>query len=435
MADENQMITLIDPFAAMERGRQRAMKERETALVNELYRNALDPRTGQIRYPEIYSGLAQAGLGSSIPAMQETEYKRRQEYAETIGKESDNLLKKVDMFKRTIPSTPSEAMTWVMRTFEDPDVGPIMSQFGSLEEAVNAVPRDMEGFQKWRRDSALFADKIMETEIRDLEGGIGAISKVTGEQIGPTTMKVPYDPVLAEQRQRQAAAGAAKTPAEETEYSKAVGKASGERDIASFDAANAAVDSIARDHEVLNILESGQPITGSAAELQLSVEKLKSAVSGRKNKTIEDTELLESLLGSDVFAQISALGIGARGLDTPAEREFLRKVIAGTIALDAATLKRMAEIRIAVKERAIDRFNARVERGELDRYFDRAGIPKRKIEKPVRQRAAPSSAATGAAAITPPREAIDQLRANPSLAAQFDEIFGAGAAARALKGR
>lgn len=425
MADENQMITLIDPFAAMERGRQRAKKERETALVNELYRNALDPRTGQIRYPEIYSGLAQAGFGSSIPAMQETEYKRRQEYAETIGKESDNLLKKVDMFKRTIPSTPSEAMTWVMRTFEDPDVGPIMSQFGSLEEAVNAVPRDMEGFQKWRRDSALFADKIMETEIRDLEGGIGAISKVTGEQIGPTTLKVPYDPELAEQRRRQAAAGAAKPPVEETEYSKVVGGEAGKEDVASFNAANSAADAISRDYQVLDILESGQPITGSAAELQLSIEKLKSAVSGRKNKTIENTEVLESLLGSDVFAQLSMLNLGSKNLDTPAEREFLRKVVSGTIALDNETLKRMTEIRIAVKNRAIDRFNARVDRGELDRYFQRSGRPKRRIEKPVRQRAAASSPAAGgpisvqlpngAVATFPNQEAADKFRKRAGL--------------------
>jgi hypothetical protein len=397
MADQNQMIRLINPFEEYEKGRQRVLQEQQAAMVNQLYSQALDPRTGQIRYPEVYSGLARAGMGSAIPELQETEYKRRQEYAKTVGTESENFLKKIDMYKRTIPQTPGEAMNWVIRTYEDPDVGPIMSYFGSMEEAVNGVPRDPEGFAKWRRDSALFADKLMENEIRDLEGGYGSISKVTGEQVGPTVMKVPYDPELAAQRVRLAGAATPKPPVEETEYSKVVGKASGERDVASFDAANNAADAISRDYEVLNILDSGQPITGSAAELQLSVEKLKSAVSGRKNKAVEDTELLESLLGSDVFAQIQALGVGARGLDTPAEREFLRKVVAGTITLDAATLKRMAEIRIAVKERAIDRFNARVERGELDRYFERSGIPKRKIEKPKRPVVERGTAATGPA--------------------------------------
>jgi cytochrome c peroxidase len=34
----------------------------------------------------------------------------------------------------------------------------------------------------------------------------------------------------------------------------------------------------------------------------------------------------------------------------------------------------------------------------------------------------------------PPPEAIAELRANPALKKQFDEVFGAGAADRALKG-
>lgn len=205
MADQNQMIRLINPFEEYEKGRQRVLQEQQAAMVNQLYSQALDPRTGQIRYPEVYSGLARAGMGSAIPELQETEYKRRQEYAKTVGTESENFLKKIDMYKRTIPQTPGEAMNWVIRTYEDPDVGPIMSYFGSMEEAVNGVPRDPEGFAKWRRDSALFADKLMENEIRDLEGGYGSISKVTGEQVGPTVMKVPYSPELAAQRRGEKA--------------------------------------------------------------------------------------------------------------------------------------------------------------------------------------------------------------------------------------
>jgi hypothetical protein len=38
----------------------------------------------------------------------------------------------------------------------------------------------------------------------------------------------------------------------------------------------------------------------------------------------------------------------------------------------------------------------------------------------------------GAAGPTPPQPAIDRLKANPGEAAQFDEIFGKGAAARVL---
>ena len=46
------------------------------------------------------------------------------------------------------------------------------------------------------------------------------------------------------------------------------------------------------------------------------------------NEAVEkatNTQLLEALLGSDVFGMIAILGIGARGIDTPAERDFLIK--------------------------------------------------------------------------------------------------------------
>lgn len=43
--------------------------------------------------------------------------------------------------------------------------------------------------------------------------------------------------------------------------------------------------------------------------------------------------------------------------------------------------------------------------------------------------------ASGAGATPPPPEAVEELRANPSTAAQFDEVFGAGAADKVLGGQ
>jgi hypothetical protein len=77
----------------------------------------------------------------------------------------------------------------------------------------------------------------------------------------------------------------------------------------------------------------------------------------------------------------------------------------GTISLDQTTLERMTDIRSKVSERIIDRFNERVDKGELDSYFNVMGMPKRKIEKPEM----PSLAAPGAATF---REG--QVAVNPS---------------------
>jgi hypothetical protein len=123
------------------------------------------------------------------------------------------------------------------------------------------------------------------------------------------------------------------------------------------------------------------------SEVFKNIERAKNLVmrdeaSGRK---VSDTELLDALLGSDVFPMIKALGIGARGLDTPAEREFLRSVMTGVTPMNRETLRRMTEIRRDVAKRSIERWNERVEGGELDRYFSATGMPKRKVELPKRQ--------------------------------------------------
>ena len=205
--------------------------------------------------------------------------------------------------------------------------------------------------------------------------------------------RMALSPEQEAQKARIAAAGASRQtvqlPPAESAYQTTVGKASGEADIASFDAAQRASDDLVKDFETINLLQTGQASTGITAELALGINRVKAAVGGDKEaaKKVTDTELLNALLGSDVFSNIQALGVGARGLDTPAEREFLREVVSGTISLNAETLRRMAEIRANVKERAIDRFNQRVEKGELDRFFQATGREKRKIEKPARPKA------------------------------------------------
>ena len=99
-------------------------------------------------------------------------------------------------------------------------------------------------------------------------------------------------------------------------------------------------------------------------------------------KKVADTEILDSFLGSDVFPQINALGIGAKGLDTPAEREFLRQVMTGTISMNKDALIKMTEIRRNIEQRAIDRYNKNVDSGQLDNFFKTTGYKKEKFTIP-----------------------------------------------------
>ena len=163
-----------------------------------------------------------------------------------------------------------------------------------------------------------------------------------------------------------------------------VGGKRGERDIGRPYAAQAAVDNIAKLDTVLDHLKNSDAITGLGAELKLQVDRAKVLFAQNKaaGKSVSDTELLDAFLGSDVFPMIKQLGIGARGLDTPAEREFLRKVMSGTVTMNKDTLVRLTQFRRDMAERAIKKWNDRVESGEMDEYFKLTNSPKTKLEMP-----------------------------------------------------
>jgi hypothetical protein len=170
----------------------------------------------------------------------------------------------------------------------------------------------------------------------------------------------------------------------EKQYAQGVGKARAERDIANFGSAEAALENLPKIYETLNELKTGEAFTGAFADIQKNIQKVqaKFAADKKAGKRVSDTEYLDALLGSDVFPMIGALGIGARGLDTPAEREFLRQVMTGTIGLEKDTLVRMTELRKNIAIRAVEKFNKRVDNGELNDFFKYEGRKPQKFEIP-----------------------------------------------------
>ena len=170
----------------------------------------------------------------------------------------------------------------------------------------------------------------------------------------------------------------------ETETQKGYARYGVERNTKIVDAAESAVRNISKINDTLNLLEQGSATTGLGAELINNINRAQVLFTGSKKKIneVSDTELLNSLLGADVFPQIGALGIGAKGLDTPAEREFLRQVMTGTINMNKDTLIRLTKLRKKYEERSLDTYNTAVEEGQLDKFFRDSGVPKRKLSAP-----------------------------------------------------
>lgn len=162
------------------------------------------------------------------------------------------------------------------------------------------------------------------------------------------------------------------------------GKLGVEQNTAIFTSGQSAVRNISKIDETLDLIEKGTPTTGIGADLINNINRTKLLFTDSKKniKEVSDTELLNSLLGADVFPQIGALGIGAKGLDTPAEREFLRQVMTGTINMNKDTLIRLTNLRKKYEEKSLNQYNDAVESGQLDELFQFSGLPKRKLSAP-----------------------------------------------------
>lgn len=154
-----------------------------------------------------------------------------------------------------------------------------------------------------------------------------------------------------------------------------------------YNAALNATGNIRKIDETITLLQNSDADTGFGAEFRQSIRKAQSLYSEDPEllKTLTDTELLNSALGQNVFGAINSLGIGARGIDTPAEREFLREVLAGRISLTKDALLEMARIRRRAEENNIMRWNDTLQSGRADSLIEvsRGMMPDTPLTIPV----------------------------------------------------
>ena len=161
----------------------------------------------------------------------------------------------------------------------------------------------------------------------------------------------------------------------ENAYKKRGGEVLFDRDLSEYDAASAAPDRIEKLDTVLDLIKEGNITTGFGAELLQNANRMKAKFLNDKaaGKTVSNTELMESLLSSDVFPMIGSLGIGAKGMDTPAEREFIREAFTGTKEFSPETLQRLTEIRRDIELRNVTKFKQNYEKGTYKRFFEESG--------------------------------------------------------------
>ncbi len=89
----------------------------------------------------------------------------------------------------------------------------------------------------------------------------------------------------------------------------------------------------------------------------------------------DNTLRMRAVLGQQVFQAIGELGIGARGLDTPAERQFLIEVMAGQPGQTKGFLQALLKDRMSKQETIVKRYNTALSEGRLDRFSRLARRP------------------------------------------------------------
>jgi len=161
-----------------------------------------------------------------------------------------------------------------------------------------------------------------------------------------------------------------------SQYDKTSDIAQAESDREVLAGVEIALNSVEKTNQVLNLLESGEPTVGFGAEFFNDVNRVLTTLGfeGDNVKSASSTQLLNALLGSDVFPMIAQLGIGARGLDTPAEREFLREVMTGTINLEGEALKEMTRLRQYYSRKILKKYNEKLGQGHFNKYIEATGI-------------------------------------------------------------
>jgi len=153
-------------------------------------------------------------------------------------------------------------------------------------------------------------------------------------------------------------------------YAWEVGGRLGETAVDDYILARDTTQKVAKIDDLINRLNATDGSNlGFLAEAKQAGRKLLALFGSEEQlEKISGIEMIAMLQDSDVFPLITALGIGARGLDTPAERDFLRDVMTGRITLTKETLLLMAHQRRNIQRQLAVDWNRQLEEGTLGKY-------------------------------------------------------------------
>jgi len=140
-------------------------------------------------------------------------------------------------------------------------------------------------------------------------------------------------------------------PPGQKKYDEIAGEALYKRQDEMYKTGQRLTTEIKKNNEILDLIESGKPVTGAAQPLRLWANKAADAVFGGDKealKSASSTEIIEALMTSMGISAASQAGVTASMMNTEKEGERIRNAFGGTASMEPESIKFMAELRDSI---------------------------------------------------------------------------------------